>query len=216
LNLLQYTTGNVTTNGKNFDFDIVLKDALNQLSDAQTNNLEYVLARDKVQQAQNDVGIAKTTDKPTLGIGANAGFKNGYVPDVNEIRFNYAAGVSLRIPIYDAGKAKRQVKLNETIVKQNELALQSLDDEYKKNIAQALTDVNSNLESIKNTEGQIAETKTAEELAASRFLNGVGTNLEITNASSNRARAEFTRLLYEYQLCLAKVELARLLGYQYW
>jgi outer membrane protein len=216
LNLLQYTTGNTTANGSSFDFDVALKDALTLVSEAQRNNFEYVLARDRVQQAQGDVGVTKTNNKPSVSLGANAGYKNGYVPDVKEIRFNYAAGVSLHIPIYDAGKTRRQTKLMETIVKQNELALQSLDNDYSKDIVQALTDINSNLQSIKNTEGQIAEAKAAEALASSRFLNGIGTNLEITNASTNTARAEFTRLQYEYQLCLAKVELAKLLGYQYW
>lgn len=216
LNLLSYTTGNSAAAGNSFDFDVALKDAITAITEAQTHNLEYVLAKDKVQQAQSDVAIAKTADKPTVGIGGNAGFKNGYVPNVNEVRFNYAAGVSLKIPIYDAGKTKRQVKLSETIVKQNELALQTLDNTYKKDIAQALTDINSNMERIKNTEGQIEDARATEELASSRFINGVGTNLEITNASTNRQRAEFTRLQYEYQLCLAKLELARLLGYQYW
>ena len=211
INLLQYATGNTTADGTAFDFDVVLKDALTFVSEAQKNNLEYVLARDRVQQAEGDLAIIKTTNKPFVNLGGNAGFKNGYVPDVNEVRFNYAAGVTLHVPIYDAGKTKREAKLQETIIKQNQLAIQSLDNEYNKDIVQALTDINSNLQSIKNTEGQITEARAAEELASSRFINGVGTNLEITNASTNRSRAEFTRLQYEYQLCLAKVELARLL-----
>jgi len=216
INLLQYATGNTTANGTAFDFDVVLKDALTFVSEAQKNNLEYVLARDRVQQAEGDLAIIKTTNKPFVNLGGNAGFKNGYVPDVNEVRFNYAAGVTLHVPIYDAGKTKREAKLQETIIKQNQLAIQSLDNEYNKDIAQALTDINSHLQSIKNTEGQIAEARASEELASSRFINGVGTNLEITNASTNRSRAEFTRLQYQYQLCLAKVELTRLLGYQFW
>jgi outer membrane protein len=216
LNLLQYTTGSITATGVNFDFDVALKDALTLVSDAQKNNLEYVLARDRVQQAQSDLAITKTLNKPYLTVGGNAGFKNGYVPDVNQIRFNYAAGVTLRVPIYDAGKTKRETRLQETIVKQNQLAIQSLDADFNRDFVQTLTDINSNLQSIKNTEGQIAEARASQDLASSRFLNGVGTNLEITNASTNRSRAEFTRLQYQYQLCLAKLELARLLGYQYW
>jgi len=216
INLLQYTTGDTTANGQAFDFDVVLKDALTLVSEAQRGNLEYVLARDRVQQSESDLAIIKTNNKPYVGVGGNAGVKNGYVPDVNQIRFNYAAGVTLHVPIYDAGKTKRETKLQETIIKQNQLAIQSLDADYNRDIVQALTDINSNLQSIKNTEGQIEEARAAEQLASSRFINGVGTNLEITNASTNRSRAEFTRLQYEYQLCLAKVELARLLGYQYW
>ena len=99
INLLQYATGNTTANGTAFDFDVVLKDALTFVSEAQKNNLEYVLARDKVQQAEGDLAIIKTSNKPFVNLGGNAGFKNGYVPDVNEVRFNYAAGVTLHVPI---------------------------------------------------------------------------------------------------------------------
>lgn len=216
LNLLSYTTGNITASGSAFDFDVMLKDALSAMNDAQTNNLEYVLAKDRVQQSQSELALIKANDKPSVILGANAGLKNGYVPNVNEIRFNYAAGATLKIPIYDGGKTKRQTKLAETIVKQHELSIETLDNTFRKDIQQALTDLNSNMERIKNTAGQIEQAKTAEQLATSRYQNGIGTNLEITNASTNRQRAEFTRLQYEYQLCLAKVELARLLGYQYW
>ena len=216
LNLLSYTTGTVVAAGNTFDFEVPLKDALSALTEAQANNLEYVLAKDKVQQAQSELGVIKANDKPSVSLGASAGVRNGYVPNVNEMRFNYAAGATFKIPIYDGGKTRRQTKLAETVVKQNELAIQSLDNNYKKDIEQALTDINSNMERIKNTVGQIEEAKAAEDLAASRYQNGVGTNLEITNASTNRQRAEFTRLQYEYQLCLAKVELARILGYNYW
>ncbi len=216
LNLLSYTTGNITSGGTSFDFDITLKDALTALTDAQTNNMEYVLARDRVQQSQNDLSITKLSDKPIVSASANAGIKNGYVPNVNEPRFNYGVGISLKVPIYNGGKTKREEKLAETVIKQNELSVKTLDNTYTKDIQQALTDLNSNLERIQNTARQIEEAKAAEELSASRYKNGVGTNLEITNAGNNRQRAEFTRLQYEYQLCLAKIELARLLGYHYW
>ena len=131
-------------------------------------------------------------------------------------RFNYMAGVGFSVPIYNGGKNKQQQKLQENIIKQNEMAVESLSSNYKKDIAQAMTDVATNLERIRNTQGQIEQAKAAQVLASNRFNNGVGTNLEITNASTNVQRAELTKLQYEYQLCLAKVELSRLMGYQYW
>ena len=99
---------------------------------------------------------------------------------------------------------------------QNKLAIETLTSDYKRDIQQALIDIQSNQERINNTKGQIEQAQTAEALAASRFKNGVGTNLEITNAATNLARAQFSRLQYEYQLCLAKTELVKLLGYKYW
>ncbi len=216
LNLLEYTSGIKKSSGTVFDFVVNLLDVDGALSAAQTNNVDFILAKDKIKQSQSDVEIAKLGDKPFVGLHAGAGVKNGYVPAVNDLKFNYVAGVSFSVPLYNGGKTKQQVKLAENAVKQNQLAVETLNSNYKKDIQQALTDVRTNLERIKNTEGQIEQALAAQGLAHIRYKNGVGTNLEITNASTNVQRAYLTRLQYDYQLCLAKIELVRLMGYQYW
>jgi len=215
-NLLQYTTGNSNTADAGFDFDLPLKEITEALSDAITNNPEFLLANDRLKQSQSDIAIARLGKRPSVNIGASTGFKNGYVPYVNNMKFNYAAGISFKLPIYDGNRTKQQVKLSESVLTQNKLALETLSSDYKRDIQQALIDIQSNQERISNTKGQIEQAQTAEALAASRFKNGVGTNLEITNAATNLARAQFSRLQYEYQLCLAKTELVKLLGYKYW
>lgn len=215
-NLLEYTTGTKQSNGKSFDFDLGLTDVSNALAQAQLYNTDFTLAKDKIKQAESDLAIIKNAEKPIIGLRAAAGVKNGYVPYVNDPRFNYLAGISFSVPIYNGGKNKQQQKLQQNLIKQNEMAVESLSSNYKKDIDQALTDIASNLERIKNTAGQIEQAKAAQQLAANRFKSGVGTNLEITNASTNVQRAALTKLQYEFQLCLAKVELTRLMGYQYW
>ncbi len=216
LNLLAYTTGQRQTSGNTFDFDIPLKDIEAAIADAQANNPDFLLAKDKVKQAQNDLAVTQLGAKPSVVVGAESGIKNGYVPNVNELKFNYNAGVALKIPIYEGGRTKKQVALSRTLVKQNELAIETLNSNYRRDLEQALTDLASNLERIRNTEGQIDQAKYANKLAESRFQNGVGTNLELTNAATNLERAELSKLQYQYQLCLAKVELVRLMGYKYW
>ena len=216
LNLLEYTTGNQQNAGNTFDFDINLMDVASALGTAQINNFDFVLAKDKIKQAQSDLSITKLSEKPMIGLKAVAGIKNGYVPNIADMRFNYLAGVSLMVPVYNGGKNKQQQKLQQTIIKQNEMAMETLSSTYKKDIAQALTDLVSNRDRIKNTMGQTDQAKAAQLLASNRFKSGSGTNLEITNASTNVQRAALTRLQYEYQLTLAKLELARLMGYRYW
>jgi outer membrane protein TolC len=214
--LLTYTTGVAQTAGTNFDFDVPFKNTDDALTQAQANNLDFLLQADKTKQAQADIDIIKSTNKPSVDLHGSTGFKNGYVPAVGEDRFNYNAGVTFKIPIYDGSKTKKQIKLQEDIVKQNQLATETLNHNYKKDIFQAYIDIQSNLERIQNTQGQIDEATSAEQIAKSRYQNGVGTNLDITNASNFVQRAELTRLQYQYQLCLAKVQLANLLGYKYW
>ncbi|MDR0793765.1 MAG: TolC family protein [Chitinophagaceae bacterium] len=216
LALLSYTTGAAQLFGAAFDFDIPVATLDAALSQTQNNNTDYLLAKDRILQAQKDMDVIKSENHPSLDLQGISGVKNGYVPDVNQAKFNYAMGAVLKVPIFDGNRVKKQLKLNESIVKQNELAVETLDNNYKKDIRQALIDIQTNQERIKNTEGQIQEAKAAEAIASSRFINGIGINLEITNASANLQRAEFTRLQYEYQLCLAKVNLAKLMGYKYW
>jgi outer membrane protein len=193
-----------------------LTDASNALVTAQTQNPDFMLAKDKIQQASSDLAITKTADKPMIGLRAAAGIKNGYVPYIGDMRFNYLAGVSFTMPIYNGGKNKQQQKLQQNIIKQNEMAVESLSSTYKKDIEQALTDIATNLDRIKNTRGQTEQAQTAQQLATNRLKSGTGTHLEITNAGANVQRAALTKLQYEYQLCIAKLELTRLMGYQYW
>lgn len=216
LNLLEYTTGNKQSAGRNFDFDINMTDVMSALGTAQMTNLDFVLAKDRIKQAQSDLEITKTQEKPSVGLRGAAGVKNGYLPYINDMRFNYSAGIGLSIPIYNGGKNKQQQTLQKNIIRQNELAVETMSSTYKKDIEQAMTDIATNLERIKNTQGQTDQAKSAQVLATNRLKNGTGTNLEITNASTNVQRAALTTLQYEYQLCLAKLELARLIGYQYW
>lgn len=216
LNLLEYTTGSRQAAGTSFDFDINLTDVNTALGIAQTNNLEFTLAKDRIKQSQSDLAVTRLAERPSLNLRGSAGVKNGYVPQVNEPRFNYLAGVTFSVPIYNGGKNKQQQKLQQNLVRQNELAVETLSSNYRKDIEQAMTDIASNLERIKNTYGQIEQAQMAQQLATNRFKGGTGTNLEITNASTNVQRAALAKLQYEYQLCQAKLELVRLMGYQYW
>ena len=217
VNLMEYTTGTpAKPTSAGFDFQVSTENLLQTLALAQQQNPEFSIAKDKVQQSNADLAIAQLADKPMIGVRAGAGIRNGYVPYVNDLRFNYLAGLSFTVPIYNGGKAKQQQKLQQQQIVQQELAIETLNNQYKKDLMQALADVNSAKERIKNTEGQIQQTKAAEKLAYQQMKNGVGTHLEITQAGNRVQQASFTRLQYEYQLCLAQLELARLMGIKYW
>ena len=176
---------------------------------------DFLLAQDRIQQAKDELNIVRQTDKPSVALNGAAGVKNGYVPDVTQMRFNYAGGVSLRVPLYN-GVTKKQLAVAEAQVKQNQLAQESLNNEYQNNIQQALTDIRTNTDKLKNMQGQIETGKAAVQIASSRYLNGIGLNTDITDAAVNMQRILLTNLRYQYQLAMAKVEYARVTGFRYW
>lgn len=218
-NLMQYATGvQVSKEGTDFNFPAISEstDATSILESAKTGNAEYLLLKDKITMAQAELKMSQIQGKPSLVLNAGTGFANGYVPDINKFRYTYQAGITLNIPIYQGGRIKKQVSLSQGQLLQSRLAQQSLDNTFSRDIAQALTDVESNKSSLVNANQQIMEAKETQKFAQSRFRNGTGTNLELTNASTNVQRAELTRLQYQYQLCVASLELARLEGLVYW
>lgn len=215
-NLLAYTANTTSVNSNGFDFSVLMNDTSALLSEALSLNPEIKLAVDKLDQAKADLDITKHNDKPLVTLGGSAGIKNGYLPDIGEMRPNLALGASLKIPIYSGGKTKRQIKINESLVKQNDLSIQSLQAQYKKDMQQTVNDIQTDIAKINNTASQIDNALAQKKLASTRYLNGVGTQLEITNAAVALQRIQLTKLLYQYQFCLANIELARLSGYAYW
>jgi len=216
LNLLEFTTGKSTVQLSQFDFVIKNGSVDDYIKLAENQNNEYALVKTRITQGQLDVKYNKRQLTPTLNATASAGFRNGYQPDIFENRFNYLAGLSLNVPIYSGGKNKSQIEVAQQMLKQTEYSMQSLNNLYRKDIKQAITDVESNNERLKNAESQIKSATEVLSLTQSRYRNGVATYLDITYAANGIQRAALNKLQFEYQLCMAKIELAKLTGEKYW
>lgn len=214
--LLEYTTGLKSTSNDNFNFDIEY-DPLS-ITDGlyYKTNPSFLIAEDNILTAKKGLDIIRRNNNPAIALHAASGIKNGYVPNVNEIRFNYLGGVSLSIPLYGFGKNKQQIRLQESIIKQFDLSKNSLLNEQKKDVDESLIDIKYNAEKIKHNQNQIDAALKAQSVTSSRYQHGVATYLDIISAANNVQKARLDQLQNALQLCLSKIELAKLLGYDYW
>ena len=216
--LMEYATGTkISLSSSSFVFPFENRNDLNEaLAEAQNNHPEFRLIKDRIKQAEAELKLSQTNGKPSLVMSGGTGYKNGFTPDIDKFRYNYSAGLTLNIPIYQGGRAKKQIRLSQSQLAQTRFSEESLSNTYRKDIQQALIDITSNTSSLVNSAGQITEAKEAQKLAHSRYRNGIGTYLELTNASTNVQRAELTNLQYKYQLCIAQLTMAKLTGLSYW
>jgi len=216
--LMEYTSGiKVAASPSSFVFPFSNQKNINEaLDNAENSNPEFKLIQDRIKQAEAELKVSSTYGKPSLTMNAGTGYANGYTPQIDKFRYNYSAGVTLNIPIYQGGRARKQVRLAKSQLIQTQFSRETLSNSYRKDIQQATIDIASNTSSLVNSSQQINEAKEAQKLAQSRYKNGIGTNLELTNASTNVQRAELTNLQYEYQLCIAQLLMARITGLQYW
>ena len=212
LNLLKYATGvdnikegELTLSIKNYTFDEALQNAMN-------HNPSLAIARDKISISKSDVSISKLNDKPFIGAKATLGSRNGYLPAINDPKFNYSAGIGFTVPLFNGGKTKQLIKIQEKGLALSETNVEVLIHDTEKDIQAALIDINSSQTRITNANSQIEQAALAQKLSASKLKNGTATPLEISSTNTDFQKALLNQLQYQYQLCNAQIELLKIMG----
>ena len=208
--LMRYTAGQSASPGiTQFDFKTPAAGSI-------ANNPDVLAAEDRITAARSDLKLAQSNRLPTLNLQGGAGFKNGYQPDINAFRFNYLAGVSLGVPIFQGARINKNATLASRTMELNELSKATLTSTLQKDLESTQSDLKAYDEQIKNAEGQINLSGETVKLTGVRYRQGVVTYLDLINASTNLQRANLNKLQYEFQRTLAQVELCRLLGVRFW
>ena len=212
LNLLNYATGvnaiketQLSISLKNYTSDEAMQMAL-------IHNPSIAIAKDKVNVSKADVSITKLNERPYVGMKASVGSRNGYLPQINDPRFNYNAGIGFSVPLFNGGKIKQQIKIQERSLALSETNVVAQIHDFEKDIQAALIDIQSNQARIKNAATQIEQAALAQKLSVSKLKNGTATPIEITSTNADYQRALLNQLQYQYQLCSAQLELIKLMG----
>lgn len=216
LNLLEYTSGKTSISGVLFDFSLQNSNIDNLISKAEAQNIEFSIFKSKLIQANSDIAFNKALSLPTLNVLATAGMRNGYQPDIEKLKLNYLAGFNLNIPIYAGGRYNSQIRLATLYSQQTEIAMNSFRHGLRKDMKQAITDIESNTEKLVNAKSQIESAMALVKLTQSLYKNGSATSTDIAMATGTLQRSYLNQLQFEYQICLAQIELAKLSGDTYW
>lgn len=216
LALLTYLTGNAEPiNGPitaQFDAAVQPFTVESQLQTALTGNKNVLLAQDQVRVAESQIRINELASRPSLTANASAGFKNGYLPNINTPRVNLTAGVSLVVPIYSGKRYSLQNQAAQLNLSASRYAVETANAQLRQSLAQLNADIRSNQTRLQNLETQVLQSRKALEIANARLRNGVITNVELESAETGVEQAELGRLNFQYQLLLNQLELKRLLG----
>lgn len=218
---LAYASGDsVSQLPAGFDFTTQPLNTAAALDLAVQRHPDFTGQRERINVAKQDVHIAGLARYPLLTANAQGGFRNGYIigerPNVNKLYGNYSAGAALAIPIYSGNKLKQQVKLGKVQQQIAESGVETMRNQYRRDIAQALEDARSARERLGTTEAQVTLAREAMRQANNRYRAGITTHLEITQAAATLQRAVLQQLNFQYQYTLSQIELARLTGERFW
>ncbi len=212
LNLINYATGIQKINEGQLQITLKKYSLDEAMQFAILHNPTLAIARDRVNVSKSEVSISKLSELPFVGMKASAGSRNGYLPKIADARFNYNAGIGFSLPLFNGGKIKQQIKIQQQGLTMSETNVTSLLHDFEKDIQAALIDIQTNESRIKNAGTQIQQAALAQKLSVSKLKNGTATPLEITAANADYQRALLNQLQYQYQLCNAQLELIQLMG----
>lgn len=177
---------------------------------------ELIMSRDAETKAAAQSHLVSLGDKPHLDLNVASGFKNGYEPNLNTWRGNYAAGLELKIPVFNGNKTKHQeaeadASLNSARARTTDLERQVLSE-----VRQAIAGVNSSLEKIASTETQVRQAEEAVSMARVRYAAGVITNLDLLDAETALSQTKLIRLRAFYDYTVSLNALDRATGRRMW
>ncbi len=180
------------------------------------NNPDIRIAGDKIRSASWDIVSANRNRLPTMNLIAGLGFRNGFMPEIDAAAFNYYVGAGITIPILTAsrpGLQKQMATINLNATKQ---ALESQKVTLNKDLQNAMDDISKNQKKLASADTLIRQAQLAQELASDRYKYGVITNLDLLTSLTNFKDAQLSRLQFEYNLLLSRMELCRLAGIRWW
>ena len=183
------------------------------LNFAYNNRDEMAINREKAVLAGLRYRLTKTLDKPVINFVATGGAKNGYLPDLTQVKANYAIGVGISVPIFDGMKTKYNLLQAESAI--NSLSFEN--EGTRRSISLEVREAEEYVISAKQKEIQFSlqleQAQKAYSLAETSFRSGVITNLELLDANTAvsesslmllKARIDYAASIYRLKTALGE------------
>ncbi len=189
---------------------------------AMKDRVEMKAAEDQIHTARAAYNVAAAIYKPTLDVAAAYGFKNGYEPDINAWRGNYAISAQLQIPIdgfvpYFGGYRRENMEQEASAnIAEASSYRTGVSQQVSADVQKGISDLRSSMDKLKTTDITVKQAETALDLAKIRYEAGTVTNLDLLDAETSLAQARLMRLEALYNYVIGKYELRKAIGEKPW
>jgi len=180
-----------------------LRRALNDRSD-------YLSAVQQVLGAERFRRAATAEHYPTLGFSGNYGAAGVNIGNSHGV---FLAGATLGIPIFSGGRAHADALEAEAALRQAKQQVENLRGQIDYEVRSALLDLNAASDQVQVARSSLDLANQTLEQARDRFSAGVADNLEVVQAQETVAAANENYIASLYSHNVAKVALARAIGF---
>ena len=177
---------------------------------AYTSRADYQAAVQQVRGAERFRSAATAEHLPSLNFAGNYGAAGVNVGDSHGV---FEVGATLAIPIFAGGRARADALKAEATLKQSRQQLENLRAQIDYDVRTALLDLASAAGQVEVARSSLDLANQTLDQARDRFTAGVADNLEVVQAQEAVASANENYISSLYAHNLAKVSLARAIGF---
>jgi len=179
---------------RDINFQALAMDPDSMVSRALSQRNEIRAASEKISLAKLRYQIEKTKYYPFINLYASGGGKNGYIPDLNKLTFNYIAGIGLNIPIFDGTKTQYNVALAKSAILTNQLDMELQRRTITSDVIENKNNLIASNKKISLYEMQLKQAEQAFALARINYASGAITNLDLLDATTQVAESRLMLL----------------------
>ena len=176
---------------------------------ALASRADYLSLEANVKAAELGVKSAKASRLPTLSMGFSDG-QSGNSPEHNVNVYSLSGFVDF--PIFDGGFIHGEIEEAKGVLREALAALDQSRSQIETDVMASISGVESALKEVATSEANVKLSQQEVELARQRFTQGIADNTEVVNAQDRLERAADARIRAEFNLGLARADLARASG----
>ena len=180
------------------------------ISYALEHRYEMVMARLREKHEQLQLRSVRAMNNPTLGAFVDGGFKNGYFPDLAKFTPNFAAGVALKVPVYEATRRRNSISSANSRISMAQIDIDQVSRDISTEVFQNETNMLASLKKIDQGVLQVNQAREAMDLAAVSFKTGAITNLDLLDAETalEESRVNLLRARVEYAINVVRLNIS--------
>lgn len=174
---------------------------------ALTNRPDAAAADYEVKQAESNRRAAKAGYRPKVNAVATGGI-TGDKPFNNDRTDSWTAGISANWNIFDGGLTEAQVKEADAVLNRAKESAEALREQVQLDVRSAYLSLLAAEKNISTTKLAIASAEEDYRISQVRYAAGVGTNLDVMDASDKltQAKMNYYTALYEYNIAKASLD----------
>ncbi len=184
-----------------------------------SDRIEYAILDENRNLALLDIKNNKVQYLPNMYASFNHGWTSGTNNFGDLFNLNDETwfkttnvGASINIPIFDGLQKRYKIQQAKATLSQVELGMQQLENSIQLEIQAARIKMNNAIQNLENQERNAKLAEEIYEITRIKYLEGVGSNLEVIEADTEFKNAQTNYYNALYDAIISKIELQKALG----